>query len=1266
MPHSWSERSVNLGPGLLRLPDGTYRRPSEASFHLRCLGPLAHWEVEVTLDLSNLPEGKERLYFLYPLPPQASISLFELTQDEKPLGPKPRVTSTEQLPEETQQPLPSKGMLETFGSESLPVLSLVLDSYLQAYQSGKTALLRLVFGSGLPTVDGRIRAVIPAHVEESLQASGSTAIKVHVEIEDGDELVDEPISSEPLEQRKVEDVFHLEGSQLQILKGDLEITFRPGRTEMPVTRLRRSSDNFLFSIFPPTSIPASPQRRDLIFCVDASENVLSGLFESIRDDLCSILRKLDDNDRFALVTYGRDIDGYEGGEFCEVGKAEEACRWLHTVEPKGRPDISPLLARIQALPSQPDRQLCVFLLAAGHVGNEPSILKSLDFDQSDRRYYAVGIGSSVQQAFLRRLALLTRGRCEVAPAGHCTEALERLLGQTRALLAEVTFETQDGKEIDFELDTLVPSRMTSLTAEGPVHCFGKGSPSSLRFRSKDETGVFFAGTVNARNTENPALSGVWAGLRVREMVDSVRLSTGAKRKQLRAETSALASDFGILVEDTVLVLETDEGLDVQLSALPYRWRRGGAVVVTKSSEETAPAFDWRKGLKARDGLFKGAKPGEGGESSGEVRHGLRRPGELGGRSLRDQSKPMLDRHTVGASSVSLPEESEEAAVSPENQDDDVPRQELLSATEPEAALTAPEQGESASEKEAVEQRSAPVAAEVAAPVEPVSQAEPSSQVESELRGAQEVSESSESSAPGKEAESASVAASVAPPVVSSPAAALPKLSEPVFHYSSEPWGDAKQRLDSYLDQAASIETRMALASLAALPSEVSQAGPDLPRILAQTVGHLEKRGYFSAAVSVLGLLLKEYSSPEVVKKMESLLVEWANSLEQEKLPEAIHILQAGLRICPGSEALTAAMTSLWQSWSEQTEQQRLLPELAPWREQLATAPSEPLLASGQLELAKLQQKQLELQKQQQAAASEIASLRKSVEDKLDALPALLETLLEARPGVVQAPPAPTPVAASLEWLTPTASSSDKEPMLPVEVFVPPQTLPTPSTDLPLLVDLPLPGQSESHSVPESDLGQPLVAAVPELGTPPSSMAFDPVTQPQTRLSPPEERESAVELAASEEQVKTPTEPSSLISGMEPLSQPDTLLEKEEAEESGESLNLTKDELLELLQAEPRDESGHRAVKLTLSDVKERINFYRDLVRLDAQQPHHSLSLARAYREAEQTKVAVVHYQKYLRSEKSDAAAYLELAEAYDELGKSNLSISARKAAELLS
>ena len=1278
-PHSWSERLVSLGPGLLRLPDGTYRRPEEADYRIRCTGPLAHWEVLIKLNLADLTSGDERLMFLYPLPPQASIGEFSIRQGEQTLGADPKIRSLEELAESPQAPMPSKSMQETFGAESLPILSLGLESYLNSYQDGQLIEVRLVFGNGLPTEDGRIHLCVPGRVDEALRASGSPTLRVHIEIEDGNELVDDPICSEPLSQRKVDEVLHLEGDSFGGMERDLEVTFRPGRTEMPVTRLRRSGENFLFSIFPPTSIPASPQRRDLVFCVDASENVLNGLFEIIRDDLCQTLRRLDDNDRFALVTYGRDIDGYDGGEFCEISQVEEACRWLHTVEPKGRADIQPLLARIQALPSQPDRQLCIFLLAAGHVGNEPAILKGLDFDQSDRRYYAVGIGPSVQQAFLRRLALLARGRCEVAPGGHCAEALARLLSQTRALLAEVTFEEQDGKDVEVDNDSLVPFRMSSLTPEGPVHCMGKGSPSSLRFRSKDETGVFFAGTVNARNTGNPALSGVWAGMRVREMLDSVRLSTGAKRKQLRSETSALASAHGILVEDTVLVVDSDDGPDIQLSALPYRWKKGVQTVAKADEEVTtaAPTFDWRKGLKARDGLFKGARPGEGGEGSGEVRHGLRRPGELAhkaSKGVRDPGKPMLDRFGVNAA---LPNDAD--------LDDDL--EDDLEVTD--EIASSPEEEQTSPDPVGSEFQDAPDAKPATSAVEePEPQSPDPTPVPEEVSAPTVAPADSPPPAPEAPPVAAVAAAPVAVPVQT---VAVPSVSEPAFQYVRDPLAEAGVRMDAYIEQLGAIETRMAMASLAALPSEIARTGADLPRILAQTVGHLEKRGYFSAAISVLGLLLRDYNSPEVSKKMESLLIGWANSLEVEYLPEAIHILQTGLRVCPGSETLVAAMEPLYSKWTELSGRQAEIPSIADWRSGVIEKPSDPLLSSTQVELARLQESQ---QAMGLRMAAQMAALQASVHEQLSALPALLESALASRPVVVQTVSAPPPPSAPTV-IIPTPLTA---PLLTVEV---PVVEPTPAEQptAPPVAEQPGVAEPQPVEFPLPELALPqteTVATVPEVHVEPALEAGLelPLPEIETQAAPtPEVQESAsfelplpqlepeVAPAPADEAGPVAEAPSEVVVTLEPPAVVEVSIETEEAppvpvaepvaaepelpvEDSGESLNLTRDELLELLQAEPRDESGHRAVKTAIPDPKDRINFYRDLIRIDKDQIYHSLALARAYREADQTKVAVVHYQKYLRSEK-DAPAQLELADAYDELGKANLSVAARKAAEMM-
>lgn len=1182
------ERATALGPGILRFSGGAYYRPSSTQAVARCLGPLCYWRIANSFFLPPSILGEEPPLFLFPLPPQASLISLKLNGEQLYPGPL-SVKTLSELAESAEIPTPFESFQEEFGDEQQPVLSLNLSNWSTVLEGKPTMHLELEYANGLPTVDGRVCLSAPAFIAPHLGEDKNRSFNLQVIIEDGNELVDEPAAEPAMNSRTEGETVVLEGS-FKGLTEDPLVSFRPGRTQMPVTRLRRSDEHFIFSIFPPTSIPASPQRRDIVFAVDASENLDSKTFEGVKSDLCEILRNLDENDRFALVTFGREIDGYDGGEFCEIDKVEEACSWLEGCRPQGRADVQPLLQRIQSLPSQEDRQLCIFLLAAGHVGNEPSILKSLDFDQSDRRYYTVGLGPSVKQSFLRRLALLTRGRCEVSVGGGCREPLERLLGQTRALLAEVTFE-ELGSESGVNTKTLVPSKMTSLTPQGPVHCLGQGAPNALRFRSKDETGVFFAGTVNAQSTDNPALPGVWAGLRVREMLDSVNLTTGAKRKTLKADASALAAGHGILTEDTVLVLDTQNGIEIQYSALPPKWVVAESKVKkgNVSNKDGAAPFDWRKGLVAREGLFKGSKvasSSDSGEQSG--RYGLRAKTSSGSDK---PGKPRLDRSVMSGVTAEVDEVDSVEEV-----------QEIQPVGDNGQADVAP----------------SPAAQQVSVPVE---------------------------------------VSATAPPVVT---------------LQSDGLAESRIRYDAYQQQLQNYDIRFALASLQGLPKELSPGGGELPRILAQTVAHLEKRGFFSQAVAVLGLLLEDSPSPEVEKKMESLLAAWANSLPDERLPEALQILQLGQRVCRGSEVLEQQRRQVWDKWKELSQQQGELPEVQRHQNEEAPQEAATLLSEPQLELARLKQEQSKL-------ADQFGQLESVVKEQLEALPGLLDQAAEKtaasvvkalpEPTVVQVPvsaqPVPTPEPVSAQPTGNDQAPAVDIPLPPVEATTDEEVQSEPEPPL----DIPLP---QDTATPEEDEDGPVEIVLPDPAGPPKEVSpaapAEPVSEePEPEIAPEPEPEPEPEPVVEAEaepaaaQPEAETEKQTSPPSSEELKIESPMVEPEPEPEQSGGLELSLDELTELLLAEPRSESSHRAVEASLKEPKERINFFRDLVKADKGEPFHSLSLARAYRAADQTKVAVVHYQKFLRSEK-EPQAYLELAEAYEELGKANLASSARKAA----
>ncbi|MCA9794488.1 MAG: hypothetical protein KC910_21920 [Candidatus Eremiobacteraeota bacterium] len=187
------------------------------------------------------------------------------------------------------------------------------------------------------------------------------------------------------------------------------------------------------------------------------------------------------------------------------------------------------------------------------------------------------------------------------------------------------------------------------------------------------------------------------------------------------------------------------------------------------------------------------------------------------------------------------------------------------------------------------------------------------------------------------------------------------------------------------------------------------------------------------------------------------------------------------------------------------------------------------------------------------------------------------------------------------------------------------------------------------------------APKPEEPTKPAAKAEEPKPEPEAKpeAKPQAEVEAPAKPAPAEPAAKA-EEPSPEPEAPKPAAEAPPA---EDEPEEDEGYELSLEEAQELLQAMPSDSSGHKAVYRMLGeDHKALINFYRGLVKYDADENAHTLSLARAYVYTDKHAVAVVQYQKYLRAEPSKEV-YLELADTYDHLGKKPLADDARRRAE---
>ncbi|MCA9793787.1 MAG: VWA domain-containing protein, partial [Candidatus Eremiobacteraeota bacterium] len=353
---------------------GRVLAPEKVQLQAHCTGPAAR--VVVAL---QFPGGDgSQAAFVYPIPAQVAVARFEAALGIRRYEGK--VTTREA--EGTIAFADTRYVHEMLADAQFPVLTVALGTV----KGSDKAHVLLEYCIPIEPQGGHYYLRFPICLDPRFGVdTASINYKVDVLLESGGLLLEPPVATHPITVRRLENEdSHVTLTGSSVPDGDFVLRYRLGIAEMPKTWMRTNGQYFLFGIFPPTSMPDSPQRRDLVFVVDASENMTGELFSAVSEGVSEVLRSLRNNDRFSLVTIGRSIDGYQGGDFYEIEEAEEAVQWLQRVRPAGRADILPLLERILTLPVKEGRQLCVFLIAAGHVGNEPTILKSLEFDQSDR------------------------------------------------------------------------------------------------------------------------------------------------------------------------------------------------------------------------------------------------------------------------------------------------------------------------------------------------------------------------------------------------------------------------------------------------------------------------------------------------------------------------------------------------------------------------------------------------------------------------------------------------------------------------------------------------------------------------------------------------------------------------------------------------------------------------------------------------------------------------------------------------------------------
>ena len=277
---------------------------------------------------------------------------------------------------------------------------------------------------------------------------------------------------------------------------------------------------FALTLLPPvgTGADAAPP-RDLLFVLDRSGSMAGWKMVAARRAVARMVDSLTERDRFGLLTFDNVIEAppaLPAGLTAAGDHARfQAVEFLSRLEARGGTEMAAPLARaVELLASAGEgdpagiRNPALVLVTDGQVGNEDQILRLLAPRLGGVRVYTVGVDSAVNEGFLKRLAGLGGGACELVESEDRLDAvMDRVHRRIGApVLTDLELEP-DGLEID--LESLAPGRLPALFAGSPLVVSGrfKGSPGgAVTVRGRDAAGQPWSATVPATGGDAPTLT----------------------------------------------------------------------------------------------------------------------------------------------------------------------------------------------------------------------------------------------------------------------------------------------------------------------------------------------------------------------------------------------------------------------------------------------------------------------------------------------------------------------------------------------------------------------------------------------------------------------------------------------------------------------------------------------------------------------------------------------------------------------------------------
>ena len=328
---------------------------------------------------------------------------------------------------------------------------------------------------------------------------------------------------------------------------------------------------FLLTVLPPEPTDAT-RPRDVALVLDQSGSMDGWKMTAARRAAARIVDTLTAADRFAVLTFDHEVAFPDGLPSDALSAATDRHRFravqhLASVEARGGTEMLEPLTRAADLlgTDAPERDRVLILVTDGQVANEDALLAALGPKLAGLRVHTVGIDSAVNAGFLRRLAGVGGGHCELVESedrlDEAMDAIHRRIGTP--LVTGLRLGGIGGLEVD--QDSITPARLPDLFAGAPLVVAGRIAGTEVTATAGGLTlgpGIVVTGTTaegqawRKRRAAVPSadagLAQFWARGRIRDLEDQY-VSGYQGRPEIEREIVATSVGYSVLSRFTAFV-----------------------------------------------------------------------------------------------------------------------------------------------------------------------------------------------------------------------------------------------------------------------------------------------------------------------------------------------------------------------------------------------------------------------------------------------------------------------------------------------------------------------------------------------------------------------------------------------------------------------------------------------------------------------------------------------------------------------------------------